>query len=88
MTAPADSNKRFQASLWLTLSLTLGLAILMSSLARTSAVQATGPCARYVLGIDTSDSSDCSDMAHPCRTVQFAIDQAAPGRECASIPAT
>ena len=36
-------------------------------------------CDRYVVGVDASDSSDCSDEAHPCKTIQYAIDQAASG---------
>ncbi len=41
------------------------------------AAQAT--CDRYVLGVDAGDHGDCSDMEHPCRTVQYAVRQAAPG---------
>ncbi len=42
-------------------------------------VQAQTTCDRYVLGIDTSDSGDCSDMHHPCHTIQYAIDQSVDG---------
>ena len=47
--------------------------------AGSGSVQAQGACDRWVLGIDASDSTDCSDETHPCRTVQYAIDQSAPG---------
>jgi len=37
-------------------------------------------CNRYVLSPDGSDGGrDCSDEAHPCRTVQYALSQAADG---------
>jgi putative cofactor-binding repeat protein len=53
---------------------------MLVSVATTSSPAAADPvCDRWVLGIDGSDTSDCSDPAHPCQTVQHAVDQAAEG---------
>ncbi len=42
--------------------------------------RADPPCTRYVLGVDASDvGNDCTDEAHPCRTIQHAINQAVTG---------
>ena len=42
-------------------------------------VAAQAGCDRFVVGIDAGDTTDCSDEAHPCRTIQYAIDQSAAG---------
>lgn len=59
----------------------LGLALALVALlvGPHRAAQAQDPCDRYVLGIDASDTGDCSDEQHPCRTIQYAIDQAVEG---------
>lgn len=50
---------------------------------------AQSTCDRFVLGSGGADASNCGDAAHPCRTIQYAIDQAAEGDEVcvASSPA-
>lgn len=60
-------------------ALALGLGAVLLAFIATSPrpSQALATCDRYVLGIDASDTSDCSDEHHPCRTIQYAIDQAA-----------
>jgi hypothetical protein len=65
--------------LFLTLGLALGLVLVVMVAVPSIPVQADPPCTRYVLGIDTADNSDCSDEAHPCKTIQYAIDQAVDG---------
>jgi putative cofactor-binding repeat protein len=65
--------------LFLTIGLVLGVAVLVSAAVVGSPVSAQPVCDRWVLGIDGGDTSDCSDPAHPCRTVQYAVDQAASG---------
>ena len=60
----------------LALTLGIGLAILVSAIMSNRPTRAQGTCDRYVLGIDASDTTDCSDERYPCRTVQYAIDQA------------
>lgn len=61
------------------LALALGLFLALSAgLQPTQAAPVT--CDRFVLGTDGSDTgNDCSGEAHPCRTVQHAIDQAVDG---------
>lgn len=44
------------------------------------AAHADGPTVRYVAPAGT-DSGDCTDPASPCRTIQYAVDQAGPGDE-------
>ena len=65
----------------LRLTLICGLTLVFTAaIARPHrAVHADGPCDRYVLGIDASDTGDCSDEAYPCRSIQYAIDQAVHG---------
>lgn len=70
---------RRRMPLVLTLGLAWGLVFLVALSMSGGPAEAQGPCDRWVLGIDGSDSSDCSDYVHPCSTVQFAIDQAADG---------
>jgi uncharacterized repeat protein (TIGR01451 family) len=41
----------------------------------TAKVATSAPSPRYVSTIGT-DSGDCTDSSHPCRTVQYAVDQA------------
>jgi len=65
--------------LLLALALGIGLAILVSATMSNRPTRAQGTCDRYVLGIDASDTTDCSDERYPCRTVQYAIDQASNG---------
>jgi hypothetical protein len=65
--------------LFLALGLALGLALVVMIAVPGTPVQADPPCTRYVLGIDAADTTDCSDEAHPCRTIQYAIDQAVDG---------
>ncbi len=72
-----ESGSRSILPLLAALGLLLVLAVTL--VVGVDPAQATGPCDRYVLGIDASDSSDCSNPVHPCRTVQFAIDQATSG---------
>ena len=55
-----------------------GLALLLAGLSGQAA-DAQGPCDRYVLAIDGSDAGNCGDEAHPCRTVQYAVQRAATG---------
>jgi hypothetical protein len=60
-----------------------GLVLTMAMMAATTPshqpAQLQAACDRYVLGIDTSDSGDCSDEQQPCRTIQYAIDRAVSG---------
>jgi hypothetical protein len=65
--------------LLLALALGIGLAILVSATVSNRPTRAQGTCDRYVLGIDSGDTTDCSDERHPCRTVQYAINQASDG---------
>jgi putative cofactor-binding repeat protein len=65
--------------LLIVIGLALSLAIVVSMAVLDSPVAADPVCDRWVLGIDASDTSDCSDPAHPCLTVQYAIDQAVEG---------
>ncbi|MBN2007029.1 MAG: right-handed parallel beta-helix repeat-containing protein [Anaerolineae bacterium] len=62
-------------------ALALGMAILLvvNVSAPASPLAAQDECDRYVLGIDAGDHGDCSDEAHPCRTVRYAVQQAASG---------
>ena len=61
------------------LALALGLFLAFSAGLQTTQA-APVICDRFVLGTDGSDfGNDCSDGAHPCHTVQHAIDQAADG---------
>ena len=59
-----------KALLFLTLGLAFGLTLLVSLTVSDGPVQAQGACDRWVLGIDGSDATDCSDEVHPCATVQ------------------
>lgn len=58
--------------------LALGLILLVSAFATGGGVAAQAACDRWVV-TEGADTSDCSDEAHPCRTVQYAIDQAVGG---------
>jgi len=69
--------KQLLIALGLGLGLTLGL--LWSVGGELQIARAAGTI-RYV-AITGSDSGDCSDHAHPCRTVQYAVDKAADGDE-------
>jgi hypothetical protein len=72
-------------TLRLLLACTCGLAlalILMMALGpprSNKALAAPTATTRYVLDIGGSNSSDCSDEAHPCKTVQYAVNQASDG---------
>ena len=65
--------------LLLALALGIGLAILVSATMSDRPTRAQGTCDRYVLAFDGGDTTDCSDENLPCRTVQYAIDQASDG---------
>ena len=65
--------------LLLALALGIGLTLLVSATMSNQPTRAQGTCDRYVLGIDSGDTTDCSDEHHPCRTVQYAINQASDG---------
>jgi len=61
------------------LVLLLGSGLALVVLAVPARASAQGGCDRFVLGIDTSDTGDCSDETAPCETIQYAIDQAVGG---------
>ena len=63
----------------LTVGLAIGLALLVLAGLSGQTGRALAGCDRYVLGSDGVDTGDCSDEAHPCDTIQYAIDQADPG---------
>lgn len=56
-----------------------GLLVLLAALNSGGATAAPAPlpCDRYVLGNGGSDAGNCSNMASPCHTVQYAINHAA-----------
>ena len=60
-----------------TVGLAVGLVFLVCVFGSGGAA-AQGSCDRWVVSAG-ANSSDCSDEANPCRTVQYAIDQAASG---------
>ena len=62
----------------LTLGLALALVLLMSVFVPAGSAAAPASCARWVVA-EGANSSDCTDPTHPCKTVQYAIDQAADG---------
>ncbi len=63
-----------------TLVLALGFLLTFQLGLHTTQAATAVTCDRFVLGVDSSDiANDCSDEAHPCRTVQHAIDQAIAG---------
>ncbi len=63
-----------------TLMLALGLLLAFHLGLHTTQAAMTVARDRFVLGTDGSDAgNDCSDEAHPCRTVQHAINQAVDG---------
>jgi hypothetical protein len=64
--------------LGVTAGLALGLILLVSVFGPGGGAAAQDPCDRWVVA-EGANSSDCSDEAHPCKTVQYAIDQAADG---------
>ncbi len=66
-------------SVWIVVVIAVALCGVTLVLGRAQTVQAEPVCDRYVLAIDASDQGDCSDEAHPCRTVQYALAQAQPG---------
>lgn len=64
------------ACAWLSgVALSLGAALWLAG----PTTQAAPACQRYVVSPGGSDLSDCSDAAHPCRTVQQALRRAATG---------
>ena len=69
------------------LALTLGLLALGGALILLGAVGAGLPAVqaqgtnRYVSSVSGSDSGGCTDPANPCRTIQYAVDQATAGDE-------
>ena len=64
--------------LGVTVGLALGLMLLVAALASGGGAAAQGACDRWVMTAG-ANSSDCSNEAQPCKTVQYAIDQAADG---------
>jgi len=68
------------ASLCLSLALGLGMALSMLWLSWQAAPVYANPDIRYVAPTG-SDSGVCTDSANPCRTVQYAVDQADAGDE-------
>ena len=64
------------------LALGLGLALLVNLRGLLGPVQAA-PLAtiRYVSSVSGEDTGDCAGTAAPCRTLQYAVDQAAAGDE-------
>jgi len=66
----------------LSLALGLGLALLVSLWGLLGPVQAA-PLAtiRYVSSVSGEDTGDCTGTAAPCRTLQYAVDQAVAGDE-------
>ncbi len=64
--------------LGVTVGLAVGLMLLVAVLGSGGGAVAQAPCDRWVVTAGL-DSSDCSDELHPCKTVQYAIDQAADG---------
>jgi parallel beta-helix repeat protein len=58
----------------------LALVFLIMGVGAPSAACAEGPIVRYVAPTGT-DKDDCTNPASPCRTIQYAIDQAGPGDE-------
>jgi len=65
--------------LFLTIGLAVGLVCLVSVLASAEPAVPQRPCDRYVLAGYAADTGDCSNVNLPCRTVQYAIDQALDG---------
>jgi hypothetical protein len=68
--------KHLRLSLATICGLVLTLALLAAVALSRQPAQAQAACDRYVLGIDGSNTGDCSDEEHPCQTIQYAIDQA------------
>ena len=62
-----------------TAGLAFALLALVSIAGSESPVRAADPCARWVVAVDGLDAGTCNDKAHPCETVQYAIDHADPG---------
>ncbi len=64
--------------IFMTIFLGLGLALLALLAARGQAIAASDSSQVGILYVATtgSDTSDCSDSANPCATVQYAVDQA------------
>ncbi len=83
------NTKKLRVSLALTLSLLAlaGVFLVLAAGSHVTPALAAGPgpnrplaTTRYVAHTG-SDSSDCTNSATPCRTVQYAVDQAQPGDE-------
>jgi len=68
-----------RARLSASLILSAGLGLLMLAAVSSRPAQAQDVCDRYVLSPEGQDSTDCSDEQQPCRTVQYALGQAAGG---------
>lgn len=49
---------------------------------------AAAPTTRYVANNGSNTNSDCIDRAAPCRTIQYAVDQADPGDTISIAPGT
>ncbi|MBN1137545.1 MAG: hypothetical protein JXM73_13235 [Anaerolineae bacterium] len=61
-----------------TAGLAFGLIFLVAVSAPGGGAAAQGACDRWVVA-EGLDAGNCSDEAHPCKTVQYAIDQSAEG---------
>jgi len=68
----------------ITLALAVGCLLSLAALEMQSGAppltHAQGPTIRYV-ATTGADAGDCADPAHPCATVQYAVDRAAAGDE-------
>jgi hypothetical protein len=62
--------------LFYVVALGLGLTLLVFAAMSGQPTKAQATCDRYVLVSYGADTGDCSDEAHPCKTVQYAINQA------------
>src|SRR5437773_8850131 len=62
-------------------TLTRHVLAVLSFLAVIAVPRASAQAARVFLSGTGVDSGDCSDAANPCRSLQYAINQAAPGAE-------
>ena len=64
------------------LALSLGLlVVLLWALGGSFDVAQADPAVRYVSSVSGTDTGDCTDQSAPCRSIQYAVDQAADGDE-------
>ena len=62
--------------IFLVLIMAVGSVYLFLAFAGQQSASAITICDRYVLAIGGADSTDCSSEKSPCKTIQYAIDQA------------